>query len=80
MTGIGTHTRQRDNPNTEDQHTKVIGLEPNFKKPFQISAGTQLQHDIIQDQEDIITIQLESPECNILGVNPAPKNESYNST
>ena len=85
LTNISTHTRQPNKLNTEDQHTKFIGLEPNFEKPIQISTATQLQSDVIKDQEDVITIQLESPECtiqlerpetNILSVNPTPENKS----
>ena len=51
-------------------------MEPNVEKPLHISTSTPLQHQGIQDQEHVITIQLETPECNILGVNPPPKNES----
>ena len=50
-------------------------MEPNVKEPLQISTSTQLQYDGIQDQEHNISIQLETPECNILGVNPPAKTE-----
>ena len=55
---------------------KITGLKPNFQNPLRILTGTQLQHDLVQNEEPVITIELESPECNILGVNPAPENES----
>ena len=48
--------RQHHKPITEDQHTKLIGIKTNFEKSLQISTGTQLQHDGIQYQEDVITI------------------------
>ena len=53
-------------------------MEPNVENHLPISTSTPLQIEGVQDQEDQehITIQLETPECNILGVNPPPKNES----
>ena len=35
--------------------------------------------DLVQNEEPVITIELESPEYNILGVNPPPKNKSEES-
>ena len=60
FTGIATALRQCDKRITEDQHTKLLWVEPNVKKPLQIFTSTQLQHEGIQDQEHIITIQHEN--------------------
>ena len=76
VTSIGTTLRQHDKQITEDQHKKLPQVEPNVQKPLQISTSTQIQHEGVQDQEHVVTIQLETPECNILGVNPPPENES----
>ena len=80
FTNIGTALRPHNQPSTENQqHRKLLRVEPYVEKPLPISTSTPLQLEGVQDQEhqeDIITIQLETPECNILGVNPPPKNES----
>ena len=77
FTDIGTALRPCNQPIAENQkQTKLPRVEPNLEKPLPIATSTPLQLEGIQGQEDIITIQLETPECNILGVNPPPENES----
>ena len=71
-----TGTIQCEKQKTQHQQTKSIILEPNFQNPVQKSTGTQLQDDSVQNEEPVITIEIESIEYNILGVNPAPENKS----
>ena len=59
FTDIGTTPRPHNKPITEDQqHTKLLRVEPNVDKSLHISTSTPLQHEGIQVQEHVITIHL----------------------